>query len=292
MMKMELFKGILKIFEFEMTEPTMYGWFHILWLVLTVVATVAVCHFFKEGTEKQVHRVVFFTAILVTLLEIYKQIEFTFSLENGQVVSDFQWYAFPFQFCSTPMYAGLLFGIIRRGRVHKALGAFLATYAIFAGVCVMLYPNTVFVETIGINIQTMICHGSMIVVGVYLLYTGYVRSEQKTILAAMPVFAVAVAVAAVMNEIAYKTGLLETETFNMFFISPYCEPSLPVYSLIQPIVPFPWSLIIYVIVFSIAAYVILLLSMLIKRISVKITVKNGSNIVPSYSENEQIAVKH
>ena len=279
MMKMELFKGILKIFELEMTEPTMYGWFHILWLILTVVATVAVCHFFKEGTEKQVHRVVFFTAILVTLLEIYKQIEFTFSLENGQIVSDFQWYAFPFQFCSTPMYAGLLFGIIRRGKVHKSLGAFLATYAIFAGVCVMLYPNTVFVRTMGINIQTMVCHGSMIVVGVYLLYTGYVPLKHRTILKAVPVFATAVAIAAVMNEVAFRTGLLETDEFNMFFISPHCEPSLPVFSLVQPLVPFVVSFIIYIGVFTLAAYLMILIAMLAKGIATKVRFKKKEQVL-------------
>ena len=184
---MNILISVLEVFKAKMTEPTMYGWFHVMWLIITVAATVLLCWLFKEGTEKQVHRIVFITAILVTLLEIYKQIEYTFSVENGQIVSDFQWYAFPFQFCSTPMYVGLLFGIIRRGKVHEALGAFLASYAIFAGVCVMLYPNTVFVSTMGINIQTMVCHGSMIVVGGYLLYTGYVPLKHKTILRAVPV---------------------------------------------------------------------------------------------------------
>ena len=110
-----------------------------------------------------------------------------------------------------PMFVGLLAGIFRKGKIHEAFCAFLATYSIYAGVCVMLYPVTVFVDTIGINIQTMVCHGSMITIGVYLLYTGYVKMEHRTILKALPVFAVAVFVAMTMNEIAYYTGLLETE---------------------------------------------------------------------------------
>ena len=125
----------------------------------------------------------------------------------------------------------------------------------------MLYPVDVFIGTIGINIQTMVCHGSMITVGVFLLCGGYVKSEHKTILKAVPVFAAAVLVASVLNEVARLTGLLERETFNMFFISPHCEPSLPVYSSVQAIVPFPWCLVIYILAFSIASYVILLLEM-------------------------------
>ena len=72
-----------------------------------------------------------------------------------------------------------------------------------------------------------------------------------------------------MNEIAHASGLLERETFNMFFVSPYCEPSLPVYSLVQRVVPFPWNLVIYVGMFTLAAYLILLLAMAAFRLSRK-----------------------
>ena len=60
-------------------------------------------------------------------------------------------------------------------------------------------------------------------------------------------------------EIAYQTGLLESETFNMFFFSPYCAPELPVYSQIQGIVPFPFSVLIYVAGFTAASGIIMLL---------------------------------
>jgi hypothetical protein len=97
----------------------------------------------------------------------------------------------------------------------------------------------------------------MITVGIYLLGGGYVKAEHKTVLKAIPVFVVCVLLAAVMNEIAYFSGLLETETFNMFFISPHCEPSLPVYSLVHNVVPFPVNLCIYVLGFTVAAFIML-----------------------------------
>ena len=159
------------------------------------------------------------------------------------------------------MYVGLLAGLTKKGKFHECLCAYLATYAMFAGLCVMIYPNDVFISTIGINIQTMICHGSMITIGIYLFASGYVKLQFKTILKAIPVFAAAVGMAAVMNEIAYRAGLLERETFNMFFISPYCDPSLLVYSDIQRAVPFPFCLVIYILGFTAAAFIILLLAM-------------------------------
>lgn len=266
---MDFLMDLLRVLDADMETPTLYGWFHILWLALTVGGIWCLCHFFKQGTEKQVRGTLLTIALTVIVLEIYKQINYTFCVENGTIVTDYQWYAFPFQFCSIPMYVGLLAALLKPCKVRDALDAFLASYSIFAGVCVMLYPGDVFVRTIGIDIQTMICHSSMIVQGVYLLYVKAVRVEHKTILKAVPVFSIAVCIAVVLNEIAFYSGLLENEVFNMFFVSRHCDPSLPVYSLVQQVVPYPWSLIIYIVMFSLAAYVMLLIAMLVKHIAGK-----------------------
>ncbi len=258
---------ILEWFNTKMTKPEMYGWFHLVWFALSIAAGIFLCIRFKEGTEKQARGVILTVAILVTVLEIYKQIVYSVEYQNGVFVVDYPWYIFPWQFCSMPMYVGLLAGFTPKGKVHDAACAFLSSYAIFAGLCVMLYPVSVFTSTVGVNIQTMVCHGSMLTVGIYLLYTGYVKSEHKTFLKALPVFGAAIAVAIVMNEIAFRTGLLETDFFNMFYISPHAEPHLPVYSSVQAVVPFPFCLFIYIAAFSLAAYLILLIPIAIKAIS-------------------------
>ena len=257
---MSFWQSVLAFLDSSMETPASYGWFHLLWLALTFLALIPLLRFPKQKSDTHIRRVVLVTAIAVILLEVYKQINYSFSYENG-IVFDYQWYAFPFQFCSTPMYIGLLAGLTKKGKVHESLCAYLATYALFAGLAVMVYPNDVFIGTIGINIQTMICHGSMITIAIYLFATGHVKLHHKTILKAMPVFAVTVGMAAVMNEIAYQVGLLETETFNMFFISPHCDPHLIIYSDVQKVVPFPWSLVIYILGFTAAAYLVLLIAM-------------------------------
>ena len=209
------------------------------------------------------------TSVVVILLEVYKMINFGFGTTYESVPDyNFQWYAFPFQFCSTPMYVGLLAGLLRNGRIHHSLCAYLATYAVFAGLCVMIYPGDVFISTVGINIQTMVCHGSMLTVGIYLFGSGYVKAEHKTILKALPVFCVMVGIAMGLNEWAYRSGLLEEHTFNMFYFSPYQDPHLPVYSNVQNVlgVANPLSFIVYVAGFTLAAYVVLLIAMGIRAV--------------------------
>lgn len=257
---MNFWQSLLAFLDASMETPTTFGWFHVMWLAITFLAWIPLLRFPKQQSRDHVRRVILVTALIVIVLEVYKQINYNFSYSDG-IAFDYRWQFFPFQFCSTPMYIGLLAGLIKKGKLHDSLCAYLATYAVFAGTAVMIYPGDVFTKAIGINIQTMICHGSMITIGIYLFATSYVKMRHKTILKAMPVFAVMVGMAAVMNEIGNITGLAEEHSFNMFYISPYCDPHLPVYSEVQKVVPFPWSLVIYILGFSAAAYLILLIAM-------------------------------
>ena len=262
---MDIIVKVLEILDARMTEPPMFGWFHIMWIVIAVVTTALFCKFLK-ATEKNVFNMILISTIVSVLLEVYKQINYTYVVTDGVIVADYQWYAFPFQFCAMPMFIGTLYCIFSKTRARHYFAAFLATYSVFGGVVVFIYPEQVFISTIGINIQTMVYHGAMIVVGVWLLYTQYVKLESKTILKALPVFAGCLAVAMILNEVMVASGILGDETFNMFYISPHFEGTLPLYCEVQKVVPYPWNLFIYIIGFTAAAYVILAIAMLCKKL--------------------------
>ncbi len=269
---MSFWQDVLRFLDYKTEMPALYGWAHLLWVLCIIGSTVALCFWQKKSPKSRQVNVIFAISLAVFLLEIYKQINYSFSYENG-ISFNYSWYAFPFQFCSTPMYVGLLASVIRKGRVHDALCSYLATFAFFAGLCVMFYPGDVFSHTLGITLQTMVCHGTMIVLAIYLLYSGYVELSYKTVLKGAAVFASCMAIATVMNEIAYISRLLEEHTFNMFFISPHCEPSLPVYSIVQHNVAYPWCLIFYIGAFTLASYVIILACKHIKFIATKKKIK-------------------
>ena len=256
--------AVLRLFDTKMETPKPYGWFHLLWLAVTVAVTVRMCVRYCRCDPEKIRKAVFGTALVVAALEVYKQINYSFHYTDTEITFDYQWYSFPWQFCSMPMYVGLLVGILPEGKVRDGLYAFLASYGVFAGVCVMLYPADVFTATAGINIQTMVCHGSMIVIGVWLLASGHVSGGMESLRKAAPVFIAALSMAVVMNEIAHYTGLTDKETFNMFFVSRHCEPSLPVYSLVQQVVAYPWSLLIYAAVFTLAAGIVLVIGKMIR----------------------------
>ena len=267
---MEFLHSLLSLLDSKMTVPAPYSAFHLFFILASVAAGFAIADHCKRKDEAFIRRFLLIESLAVIGLELYKQVNFSLSLAGGQITFDYQWYAFPFQFCSTPMYIGFFAALVRRKGIHRRLCAYLATYSLFAGICVMVYPVSVFMDTVGINIQTMVCHGLMVTVGIVLLRTGYVEVSRKTLAGAASVFLVLILCAVGMNELAHRTGLLASETFNMFFISPYCAPELPVYSLIQKLVPYPVSLLIYAAGFTAAAGIILLCCRGLQRLSGRI----------------------
>lgn len=272
---MNFFEQILVGLDAKMEEPQAFGWFHLMCWGLVIIITTLLCLYavkHRNDQEKLVRftRIVVLTySILGIILEIYKQLNFSFNSTSGEW--SYQWYAFPFQFCSTPMYVGLIAGCCRKCKFQEYLYSYLATFALFAGLSVMFYPGDVFTRTIGINIQTMVCHGGMVVMGIYLWFSKQVKFEFKTILKALSVFCVLVTVALIMNVIFNSTG--NTATFNMFFISPYLPCTLPILNMVYKAVPYPIFLIIYIIGFTLAAFIMLLVAMGINRL-VKLKIRD------------------
>ena len=259
---------ILNFLQSEMTRPVSYGWVHLLSLFLVIALTTLLILRFRSADERVVRRIMLVAWLLMVVGEVYKQIVYTWEVSDGIIVRDFQWYAFPFQFCSTPMYV-LPFAIfLPEGRVRDAFLAFLGTFSLFGGLAVYAYPADVFISTIGVNIQTMLHHGLQVVIGVYLATRYYKKLNFRYYLKGLAVFAMLVLVAMAMN-VGVHHALVANgidETFNMFFISPYHECTLPVLSAIWPLVPYAVFLPMYVLGFGIVGFIIFDIEMGLTRL--------------------------
>lgn len=248
----------LEFLEKQMTPPGNYGWFHLLFLVLIIGVIVALIVFARDVSENKFRRIVLITWIVSLVFEIYKQIIFTFKVNNGVIEASYQWYSFPFQFCSSPLYVLPLIAFLKDGKVRNALMAFASTFMLFGGLAVMLYPNDVFCEFIGINIQTMVHHGLQLAMGIYIAVYNRKKLSFKFMWPGVIVFACFAVVAIAINEIGH--AVLPEHTFNMFFISRHHACTLPVLSMFysdpaNPLLPYPLFLIMYLIGFCLVALI-------------------------------------
>lgn len=252
---MNAFERFVYALQAGMEEPPLYGWFHLLSLALLAVGTYLLCRFLKDAGWRRVRLFLTVALVAMALAELYKQTVFSLTVTGGVASWNYEWYSFPYQFCSTPLYV-LPFAILsREGRLRDATLSFLSSFSLFGGLVVMIYPGDVYVETVGINLQTMLHHGLQVAIGIFLCVWLRRRISRRYFLSGVVVFLIAAAVAVALN-IGVHHALLaagNNETFNMFFISPYHDCTLPLLSLIAPHLPYPLFLVLYLLGFSVAA---------------------------------------
>ena len=246
---MNSFEKFIYAISKTMEEPAMYSLFHIVSIVL-MVALLALLIWKCRNCSEKTFRILFLVAwIVVVLFEVYKQIVFSFNYDEitGVVTWDYQWYAFPFQLCSTPLYVFPFVAFLPEGKVRDAFIAFIGTFSLFGGLSTMIFPATVFVETIGINIQTMVHHGIQVALGIFAMVREREKLNFKYFLKGVIVYVGVVAVAMILNA-TVRPNL--NEGFNMLYINKVDECSLPlVGDVIKPNVPYIAFLAIYILGF-------------------------------------------
>lgn len=255
---MNFFEKILNFFNASMTTPTNYGWFHLMYVALAIITTVLLCVFFKNASNKTFKRIVLICWIIMIVLEVYKQINFSWSYNTTLQKSEwrYQWYAFPFQLCSTPLYVLPFVIFLKEGKVRDAFVSFMMTFSFFGGLVVFLYPNDVFVSTIGINIQTMTHHGLQFVLGIYFAVYNRKRLNFKFFASGIIVFAGLFTIAFLLNVLVPLIFKING-SFNMFYIGPNHPCTLPLLGdVVYPNVPYVVFLLIYVLGFSLASLII------------------------------------
>ncbi|MBE7061905.1 MAG: hypothetical protein E7382_05155 [Clostridiales bacterium] len=249
-------KIIFGIDSWKMTTPTNFGWFHILSVVLCAAITVALCIFYKDAKDKTMRRIALISWLIMVVLEAMKQL--TYSYDGKALEWDYQWYAFPYQLCSTPLYVLPFIAFMKDCKVRDAMMSYMSTFSFFGGFAVFIYPNDVFVSTTAINIQTMIHHGLQIVLGIYFFVYNRKKLSIKYHLSALFVFVALAIVAIALNEIVHASLIANgnDETFNMFYFSPHHGTHLPILSIICPLVPPVVFIFIYVLGFMGTSFVV------------------------------------
>ena len=254
---MNLWQRIFELLTLRAAVPRVFGAFHITMLILVAVVTSVLCVKFKNADKPTVRKILLSIWLVMVAGEVYHQICFAFSYGDGRLVFDYPWYKFPFQFCQAPLYALPFTVFLRDGELRGRFIAFLSSFSLFAGLAVIIYPSDLFVETVGVNLQTMVHHGLQVVLGVYLSVRYRNSSNMRRFSSSIPIFAAFLGVALVLNLAAYRLiaeNALD-QSFNMFFISPYFECTLPVLSDVYSAFPYPVFLAVYFLGFILAAAV-------------------------------------
>jgi len=267
-----LWKEILAFLEAEMVTPKPYGVFHLLWLGLTIAIIVLLFCIRKKHNDRMLKWILGIYGVTAFILEAVKQLIWSVEYNEGlgEFIWDYQWYAAPFQLCTMPIYVCLICLFLNKCKVRDALLSFVAYTTILGSIASAIIPDQLFVPDILINVHAMFLHLGSLVVSVYLLMSGEVKINIKSLLMGLIVFLIVVVIANTLNIAIYNSGVLKGETFNMLYISPYFESTLPVFDSIYNTVPYIVFLALYIVALSLGSYIIFGIAKGISKINCKV----------------------
>lgn len=119
----------------------------------------------------------FVCGILMLCGEIWKQLTLTFVLGGGQ----YDWWHFPFQLCSVPMYVLLLYPRLCRTAACRTLLAFLMSYSLLGGIAVFADTTGLHYSLPSLTVFSFTWHILLIVLGITagITYLRLLRDDNK-----------------------------------------------------------------------------------------------------------------
>lgn len=232
-------------------RPTVFGWYHIMWLIIMIISCVVVSLTLSKKRNKKIdENFIFAVGLGLVILEVLKQ---CFKVcANGY----FNWNDVPLQFCSIPIFVAFTSKFIKNQKIKETLYGFLATYGFLAGLLVMIYPGSVYnTDYLPMLIHSMIWHTAMVIMGLHLIISRSYGKNIKELYAPTILLVGLVFSALIINIIAQGAyfgipGVDFHGDFNLFYISPYYDCPLPILGdVIKENLPFPVFFVVYLIAF-------------------------------------------
>jgi hypothetical protein len=214
--------------------PRMYGAFHILFVLGAFLLSFFLGYQSRSIREKTRERMLFGIALGMVCAEVLKQLVLTFQIGQGK----YDWYHFPFQLCSLPMYLGISLPFFS-DRGKKTIEAFLLCFGFFAAGCAYLYPQDMLSRNLFLLLHSFTYHACMILLACLCFYGE--RLSWKDFGHACIVFLASSGIAEVLNVLVHAAGY----DMNMFYIQPYTPTTQPVFHEIAVSCGIPFEILLY-----------------------------------------------
>ena len=219
-------QSILRMTAWPMTPPVPYSAFHILLTLFGAGFAFSFARVFGKkirsmaSPEPYFRHILFSCGVLLALMELYKQ-AFLYVIEfHGH----FDWWYFPFQLCSLPMYLCLLLPFVPH-KYQRIFCTFMYNYNLLGAVMVFVDPSGLMHPYWTLTLHGFIWHILLIFIGLLIAFSRMVLPTAKGFWQSTAVFAVGCVIATIINVTSHPYG-----NADMFYITPYYATTQIVYS--------------------------------------------------------------
>lgn len=252
---------LLNMTAWEMEQPAVGGMFHIAALLIVTVSSCTAAVFVARignGPSGDPVRIRILTILgwILLFTEIYKQLFYYFII-NDQV---YDWWYFPFQLCSVPMYLCILLPFLNK-KLQTVVLTFMCGYTFVGAVAALIWPAGMLKPYVMLTMHGQIWHGILLFISVMIGLSGMADLTLKGFLRSSLLFLLLCGIATLINIIAEPISTAHPVYIgngavsypSMFYLSPYHLSNQPVISQIDVQIGHTAAMIIYILLIMAAA---------------------------------------
>ena len=203
-------------------------------------------------------RLLFLCGFLMLCSEIWKQYVLTFVLGGGS----YNWWYFPFQLCSIPMYILLAYPWLRRPFVRRILLTFLMSYTLLGGIAVFADTSGLHYSYAPLTVHSYVWHCLLILLGIIcgFIYFRFFRNKNtlRAFAGSTGLYLLCCAAAEGFNLSFDRFGEI-----NMFYINPDYQMQQIVFHGLSLVIGNHPAILLYIAATVFGAFLLLLLWRLI-----------------------------
>ena len=191
----------------------------------------------QEDFMLKFRRFFLISGIVMLASELWKQYTLTFLLGGG----NYNWWYFPFQLCSIPMYVCLFLPWIRSRRLLQALTAFLVDFGMLGGIFAFFDTSGMHYGYVPLTVHSFTWHNLLIILGLTAARSFPTASGWRDYAGAAILYLVCCLTATALNLTLDRLG-----TINMFYINPNYPMTQKVFSSIAAVLGNTAGIFIYI----------------------------------------------
>ena len=182
-------------------------------------------------------RLFFMFGILMLASEIWKQWCLTYIVNHGT----YDWWYFPFQLCSIPMYVCLLAPWVKNEALYNAMMSFLMDFGLLGGIFTFFDTSGMHYPYLPLTIHSFLWHFTLIFLGLTAGWKHAASASWKSYRQCVYIYVFCCCIATVLN-----VSVNNPAGINMFFINPYYKMSQVVFRNISHAFGTPIGIFVYI----------------------------------------------
>lgn len=189
-----------------------YSPFHLSLAFLGIGLSVFGARKLKKVGQKHCFSILFLCGVVLGISELYKQLFLYYVVNDGR----YDWWYFPFQLCSLPMYFCLLLPWIPSGRMKRIICTFMQDFHLLGGIMALAEPSGLLHPYWFLTLHGFFWHFILIFISLFIGFCGQSELTVRGYFKTLPLFGICCLIASFINISAHTLG-----DANMFYISPY-----------------------------------------------------------------------